>query len=337
MNANKLHDSSAETTQQDPRTSVLITGAAGYVGSLVVRALAADRRGLTNIIATDVRQVPPSQRVAGVVHEILDVTRADAVQELMERHAVDTVVHLACIVTPGKAASRQKEYQVDVEGTRNVLQACVATGVRKLLVTSSGAAYGYWPDNPALLTEDDPVRGHDQFAYAVHKRMVEEMLAEHRVSQPQLEQLIFRPGTILGATVHNQITALFEKPVILGLKERATPFVFIWDQDVANAIVQGVHGPQTGIYNLAGDGVMTLREIAAALGKPFVPVPTALLSSALGLLKAWGMTQYGPEQVDFLAYRPVLSNQRLKTQFGMPPKKTTREVFELYRQTHAHA
>ena len=83
-------------------------------------------------------------------------------------------------------------------------------GVQHVIVSSSGAAYGYHPDNPAWLSETDAIRGNHEFAYSWHKRLVEEMLAEYREREPQLRQTVFRIGTILGETVSNQITALFD-------------------------------------------------------------------------------------------------------------------------------
>jgi UDP-glucose 4-epimerase len=222
------------------------------------------------------------------------------------------------------------EYRVDVLGTENVLAACSAAGVRKLIYTSSGAAYGYHADNPAWLDEQDPIRGNAEFAYAHHKRLVEEMLARHRQAHPALEQLIFRPGVILGATTRNQITNLFDQPRITGLKGAASPFVIIWDQDVVGAILQGIFQGGGGIYNLAGDGTLTLAEIAALLGKPYRELPVWLVSAGLWLGKRLRLTQYGPEQVSFLRYRPVLSNRRLKEEFGYHPRKSTREAFAYY-------
>lgn len=318
------------------RPRVLITGGSGYVGSLVAKGLATDGRSTGVIVAADVR--PPRAPIEGVTHLTWDV-RDDGLQAILLRHEIDTVVHLAAIVSPQGESSRAMEYAVDVEGTKNVLEACVAAGVGKLIITSSGAAYGYHADNDPLLTEDSPIRGNEEFAYACHKRLVEQMLERYRREHPQLEQLVFRPGTILGRTVANQITAMFSKPFVLGLADAATPFVFIWDEDVVAIIVEGVFGAQTGIYNLAGDGVMTLREIARALNKPFVPIPSRWLERCLGALKRFDFTRdlvrYGPEQVRFLQYRPVLSNERLKHQFGYRPRRTTREVFDLYVQSHA--
>ena len=51
---------------------------------------------------------------------------------------------------------------------------------------------------------------------------------------------------------------------------------------------------------------------------------------ALWVMKKLGVTQYGPEQINFLRYRPVLSNGRLKEVFGYAPQKTTREVFQFF-------
>lgn len=309
---------------------VLVTGGSGYLGSQVVAALAA--RGDIETISLDLRE--PAQRLPGVIYECADI-RAAEVDAIVGRHRPRVVVHLASIVTPGKKSNREFEFSVDVGGTRNLLEACLTHAVKRVIVSSSGAAYGYHADNPEWLSESDPLRGNFSFAYSWHKRLVEEMLAEYRAAQPQLEQIVFRIGTILGATVRNQITDLFEKPRLIAIRGSDSPFVFIHDQDVVGAIVQGVDSTVTGIFNVAGDGKLGIHEIAARLGKRCVVLPSSLLQAALWLLKPLGLTQYGPEQVDFLRYRPVLDNRRLKEEFGYLPKRTSAEVFELWRASRA--
>jgi UDP-glucose 4-epimerase len=315
--------------------SVLVTGAGGYLGTQLIAALAAGRAKVSRVVAADVREVPPEKRLPGIDYVQADV-RSPGLIALFDRYRVDTVVHLASIVTPGKDSNRQFEYSVDVQGTENVLIACTTTGVKKIVVSSSGAAYGYHPDNPAWITEDWPVRGNRAFAYSWHKHLVEEMLARWRAEHPELQQVVFRIGTILGETVKNQITDLFEKPRLLAIRGSDSPFVFIWDQDVVGCLLRAVETDKTGIYNVAGDGALTIHEIAAKLGKPCLALPPGLLRFALRLLKALGLTQYGPEQLDFLRYRPVLDNARLKREFGYVPQLTSTQVFDHYLKSHRH-
>ena len=311
---------------------VLVTGGGGYLGRQLVAALAALPAGRrpAAIVCHDIRE--PAERLAEVDYTVADI-RSPEIAEIIARHGIDTVVHLASIVTPGKKSNREFEYDVDVNGTKNLLEACVRHHVKRIIVSSSGAAYGYHADNPEWLSEDAPVRGNEAFAYSHHKRLVEEMLADYRRTQPQLEQIIFRIGTILGPTVKNQITDLFEKPRLIAIAGSESPFVFIHDQDVVGAMLHGIASPVTGIFNVAGDGKLSIHEIAARLGKRCVVLPASLLRAALWLLKKLNLTQYGPEQLDFLRYRPVLLNTRLKREFGYVPKLSSAQVFELYRKS----
>ena len=307
---------------------VLVTGADGFLGRGLISALA--DQGLDAVVATDVCDVPLSRQMRGTTFLRLDV-RDLQLQTLLQQHRIDTVVHLASIVTPGKDSNRALEYSVDVDGTRNVLQACVNAGVQHVVVSSSGAAYGYHADNPAWLTEEHALRGNEIFAYAHHKRLVEQMLADYRQQHPALRQTVLRIGTILGEQVDNQITALFEKPRILAIAGSDSPFVFIWNEDVNGAILHALSGQATpGCYNLAGDGALSLHEIAHRLGKRTRVLPAGLLHLALRLGSALGISRYGPEQLDFLRYRPVLLNTALKETFGYTPAKTSAQAFDAF-------
>ncbi|WP_105103862.1 SDR family oxidoreductase [Microbulbifer pacificus] len=297
---------------------VLITGAAGYVGRLLGEALAA---------RMDVVGVDIAVRDAAFPIFQMDICDA-ALAELMRAERITHVVHLASVVSPGR--DRAREYRIDVEGTRNVLDACITAGVTHLTLTSSGAAYGYHADNPAWLSEDCPLRGNPEFAYSDHKRLVEEMLAEYRQHHPQLKQLIFRPCSIVGATTNSKISALFAGKGILDPGGHNSPFVFIWDQDVIGAIEYGVLENACGIYNLAGDGALTPQEIARLLGKSLRRPPVWLLKALLAVSFKLRLGNVQPAQVMFLQYRPVLLNTRLKRELGYRPRKTSAEAFAFF-------
>lgn len=310
-------------------TRVLVTGGAGFLGSNVAAALAR-RADVELVIAGDVRE--PSVLPEGVQFARCDVTDATSIAPLLREYGIDTVVHLAAIVNPGRDVSL--EYRVDVEGSANVLAACVEAGVTRIVVSSSGAAYGYHADSPAWIDETVPARGSDEFPYSKHKRLVEEMLAAYREDHPSLTQTVFRIGTILGPTVNNQITALWNGNRVLHIAGSDSPFVFIWVDDVAAAMVRAATGGPAGIYNVAGDGALTVPEIAARIGKPLLTVPPWALTAALWLGRSLRLTEHGPEKVRFLRYRPVLANDRLKREFGFTPTRTSREAFEEYLATH---
>jgi len=298
---------------------ILITGAAGYIGHQVGNVLAQANQ----VVGCDIRPNPKAKFEIKILY-IGDPALAD----LMQVEQITHVIHLASVLDASD--DRERDFRIDVTGTQNVLDAAIAAGVEHVTVTSSGAAYGYHADNAAWLSEQDPIRGNYEFAYSWHKRLVEEMLAKYRELYPNLQQLILRPGTVLGSGTRNLITNLFLKKRILTLRGADSPFVFIWDQDVVNIIQQGVLENKTGIYNLAGDGALTLKEIAQLLHKPSLVLPVSLVTVALWVAKRLRLGRYGPEQVNFLRYRPVLSNQALKTKFGYIPQKTSAQVFQFF-------
>ncbi len=306
---------------------LLITGAAGGVGQAFLRQLAGSD---WDVVATDIRK--PAFLPENAHYELLDVT-SDRVPVLIKCTRPDVIVHLASVVTPSASSSRDIEYDVDVMGTSAVIDAAISAGVKRLVVTSSGAAYGYHADNPVPLHESDHIRGNKEFAYSYHKRLVEGALAQARVDAPQLEQVVLRVGTVLGEGVDNQITALFHRPRLLGVAGADSAFVFIWTEDLAYILLRACCDGPAGIFNVAGDGTLSLVQLGKLLGKPVLKLPAWVLKLALGIARPVRLSRYGPEQVRFLQYRPVLANDRLKEVFGYTPEKTSAEVFKYWQRS----
>lgn len=316
--------------------NVFITGALGFIGNQLVKSLQEKNKtteGKINIIATDIKDEPSFSTDERTKYYQLDI-RSTEVHRVIEEEKIDVVIHLASIVTPGKNMSREFQYSVDVGGTKNLLKACTRNNVRRIVTTSSGAAYGYYQDNPPWIKEETRLRGNKEFAYSYHKRLVEEILASYRKSHPRLEQVIFRVGTILGENVDNQITDLFKKRYLIGISGSESPFVFIWDQDVVACLIQAIDTDNIGIFNVAGDGALTLQEIGTILNKKIIYLPPSLIKLALYFLKRLRLTQYGEEQVNFLRYRPVLDNEKLREEFRYVPSYTSKEAFIKYCKTN---
>ena len=307
--------------------TILITGAAGLVGCALIEALAESSGH--RVVVTDIN--PPLNLPEGIEFRTMDVTGDDPDQVIGDIKP-DVIVHLASIVTAPKGTGRDFAYQVDVIGTRKVLDAAIKYKTKRIVVTSSGAAYGYHKENIKPLVETDPIRGNQEFPYSYHKMLVEKMLAETRDSNPKLEQVILRVGTVLGVGTENQITALFHKQRLLAVRGCESPFVFIWTKDLARILRRAAIDGPAGIFNAAADGALGITDFSQILGKSVLNIPAWILKTALAIAKPLGLSQYGPEQVRFLQYRPVLDNTKLKQDFGYTPELTSAEVFDLWKK-----
>lgn len=303
---------------------ILITGAAGDIGSRLVKVF--NERDEIDLFTT---ALEPLLSESNGTHAIFDV-RDDHFLTWVEEIKPDVIIHLASIIQLPDSMTTEDAHDIDVKATERLLEVSVNIGVKKFIVTSSGAAYGYWKDNAEWLTEDMPVRGNDDYFYSSHKRQVEEIMDKYRKQNPELKQVVLRPGTVLGPNFQNPITNMFNKNIINGIAGCDSPFVIIWVDDLVEYLIESALTNVEGVYNVAGDGTLSLKDIAKRLNKPYLPIPPTFLRLALSILKPLGLSQYGPEQVKFIEFRPVLSNEKIKANFNHQPSKSTQQAFEAF-------
>ena len=122
---------------------VLVTGAAGQIGSELVSALR-KRYGDGNVVATD-KAVTRSQAAAGVL-EPLDVMHLSSVERAIRAHHVDTIYHLAAILSAVGETNPDLAWDVNMDGLKNILDASARNGVRRVFWPSSIGVFG--PDAP---------------------------------------------------------------------------------------------------------------------------------------------------------------------------------------------
>jgi nucleoside-diphosphate-sugar epimerase len=209
--------------------------------------------------------------------------------DVLDRGAVDAlaaeadvVVHLAFIIMGGREESRR----INLEGSGNVFAAAAgAPRVRRLVYTSSVAAYGFHSGNPQPLTEAVPPRGSEEHYYSAEKAELE--LTLWSTIGDVLDTYVFRPCIVAGPDALmpvEVIPGLLRRLPLAVLPDTGMPFQLVHHDDVASALVAAVRGAGApGIYNLAGPGELTPRDLASALGWHSVPFPRAAVSlAALG-------------------------------------------------------
>ena len=183
------------------RLTVAVTGPTGEIGRPFIRALERSR-DVTKIIGMARRPFDPqSLGWAKTEYRQGDVLDRAAVDDLVRD--ADVVVHLAFIVV--QASDRTRE--INVEGSRNVFEAAVDAGAKRLVYTSSVAAYGFYDDNHVPLDEDVPVRGSREFPYSAQKAELEGVLAE-ATAGADTGVYVFRPCIVAGPEARMVIDAI---------------------------------------------------------------------------------------------------------------------------------
>lgn len=307
--------------------TVLVTGVSRYLGGLVARRLAADT-SIDSVIGVDV--IPPPHDLGRT-----DFVRADIrnpmIGKVMAEAGVDTVVHMNVIATPTFVGGRTPQKEINVIGTMQLLAACQKTPtVQRLVVKSSAAVYGSTPRDPAMFSEDMSAKRLPSSGFGKDSIEVEGYVRGFARRRPDTDIVMLRFANIIGPRIRTSMTDYFSLPIIpmpLGYDARLQ---FFHEDDAVDALVLATTGTARGVVNLAGDGVITVSQAAALTGRPYIPVPTFATGAIGTLTKRFGLADFSPDQLDFLAYGRGLDTTRMRSVLEFSPAFTTRSAFADY-------
>jgi UDP-glucose 4-epimerase len=270
----------------------------------------------------------PTTPTANATFARLDVRDRRAVRDLLERERPDCVVHLAFLLNPIRDEAAM--YDVDVNGTQNVLEAASAAGVGQMLVTSSTTAYGAFADNPVPLTEDDPVRGAPDFSYARDKTESDRLCQLWALELPERVMTIVRPCIVFGPEVDNYIVRFWLKnPFRADFGLGDPPLQFVHVDDAADALVRLLEGRHGGAFNVAGDGYISVNEASDLIGLKARRIPYGVYKRFGALMWKLHASEAPPGLLEFTIHPWVASSEKLKEATGWSPRWSSRDVFEL--------
>ncbi len=317
--------------------TVAVTGPTGEIGISAVDALERNP-DVDRVVGMARRPFDPSAHGwTKTSYRRGDILDRDAVDAFVAE--ADVVVHLAFIVL----GSREESERVNVAGTRNVFEATVeAERPHRLVYTSSVAAYGYHPDNAVPLTEQTPVRGSAEHYYSEQKAACEAVL-EETTGGSSLEVFVLRPCIVAGpkATALADAmpwrllpgplqSALTSVPLLRPpFPDPGTPMQLIHHDDVAAAIaLAATTSAPAGAYNIAGDGAVSLSDVATALGARPVRVPSAAATVASAVIARLPFLPSSFEWLHAGRTSVVMDVSKAKRVLGWAPRHTSAETLE---------
>lgn len=317
--------------------TVAVTGPTGEIGISAVTAL--EREPAVDAIVGMARRPfdPSSRGWLKTTYQQGDILDREAVDALVGQ--ADVVIHLAFIIM----GSRDESARVNLQGTRNLFEATVAAErPRRLVYTSSVAAYGYHSDNPVPLTEDVAARGSAEHYYSEQKAACEALLADI-TKDSSLEVFVLRPCVVAGpkataladAMPWNQLPGPVRavvkavpvlKPVV---PDPGYPLQLVHHDDVATAIALAATAPAPpGVYNIAGDGVVTVADVARALGGRPVRVPAVAATAASAAISRVPGVPAMLEWLHTARTSMVMDTTKAKTQLGWRPLHSSAETLD---------
>ncbi|HXJ33960.1 MAG TPA: NAD-dependent epimerase/dehydratase family protein [Candidatus Eisenbacteria bacterium] len=306
-----------------PGETVLITGIAGGQGRLIARRLA-NTFDLVGVDRHPWEGHPPGLRVLTV-----DI-RKRKFEDVFRTERPTAVVHLAFI--RHFRLGEELRHEINVLGTKRVLEYAIAHGVKRVVLLSSSYVYGAFPDNPYYMDEDSPLNVSRNYAEVRDLSEVDTLATAFLWRHPEVATTVLRPVSTLGYYVHSNMGRYLRGryvPTIMGFNPMMQ---FIHEEDVAEAVALALQTGTHGVFNLTGPGAVPLKVAIHESGGTAVPFPETVARAVFSRLFRWGLYPTPPGAINFLKYPCTLDGRRFQQATGFAPLFSLEDVFASVRR-----
>jgi UDP-glucose 4-epimerase len=290
----------------------LVTGIAGGIARAVGAALV--RRGWT-VVGVDYRPLAqPLDYPAAVYQANYNKTK---IEDVYRRHQPELTLHLGRV---GNLKERMdKRFDLNVLGSRKVMDLAVKYGTKRLIVLSTFHIYGAHPSNHIPIGEDDPVRAGAAFPQIADAIQLDGQALMWIYKQPGVRTVLLRPCNVVGPLVHNAMSTFVREPIIPYMLGFNPMTQFIHADDLCSAVLRAAEGEAAGVFNVAGAGTIPWREALDVTGARQIPVPASLAYAYLSLARRFG-PGVPPYLVNFFKYPCIISDAAFRRAFTWEPR-----------------
>ncbi len=301
---------------------VLITGIAGAQGMLVAQHLLTSSTGKFEVFGVDRKPWPGRPRE---IHMTVADVRQRKFDDVIRRAKPDAIIHLASIRHfRANAATR---HQINVVGTKKLIEFALQHGVGQIIINSSSYVYGALPENPYYMDESFPLSVSQTYPDVRDLAEMDMVATSSLWRHPEVAIAVMRPVNVLGQRVRNAIGKYLRRelvPTVIGFNPMMQ---FVHENDFAQAFVLAVQNKLRGAFNIAGPGAVPLHAAIEAIGGTALPIPDILLRTVVQRFFRWGLYPFPPGAIDFAKYQCTLDDSRFREATGYEPQHSLAETF----------
>lgn len=306
-------------------TKVLISGIAGGQGQLVARKLLRRQRGY-QVIGVD--RISWEGRPRGVSMILADL-RKRKFEDVIRRERPEVIVHLAAV--RHFKAHPAVRHEVNVNGTKRLLDFALTHDVKHVIITSSSYVYGALPENPYYMDEAFPLNSSRTYPEMRDLAEMDMLATAYMWRYPEIAITVLRPVNVLGYHVHSAIGRYLHRERVMTVMGFNPMCQFIHEDDFAEAIVLAIESHTRGVFNVVGPGAVPLHVAIRETGSRAVPLPEMVVRPLIQRLFRWGLYPFPPRAIDFAKYPCTLDGTRFRAATGFEPRFSLGETFAAVR------
>ena len=301
---------------------VAVTGVNSYFSSTLLPKLQADPE-IDRIVGIDV--APWKGGFKKVDFHRLDI-RSGNLPEILA--GADVLYHLAFVVA--ERHDKKEIHDINIEGTKNVFEAAVKSGVKKVIYSSSTTIYGAHPDNPRDFDESQTLRPNSDSYYSSDKAAVERFAVDFFSRHPEVTFTVLRAALAAGPHMNNFFHQLYSMPVLALARGRSPEQHFIHEDDLGEALYQAAKKDLPGIYNVGADDTVPAEWAFKEAGVRVIRLPSSILKMLMNIAFALRMLPASQGWVSLSEYTIFPSSKRFKHAAGWTPRYSSAETFKDY-------
>jgi len=307
---------------------VLITGISSPLGRLLARRLASGWQ----VCGVDSRSWQGRPRE--IAMHVADLRKRE-LEDVMRAEHPQAVVHLG--VRREMRGDARNRHDLNVRGTKRLLDHCAAFGVKQLVVVSTGTAYGAAPENPLYMSEDEPLSASRSYPEIRDRVEVDALASAFVWRVPEVRTAVLRPVHVLGPHSTGMLADYLRRlrpPIVLGFD----PLIQVMhEDDWAESIALSLTRELAGVFNVVGPGQVPLRTAISELRRIPLALPEFIMRPWIRTSFAAGLVPWPEGAIDYLKFPVTISGERFQHETGWKPLFGLREIFAAHRERRSES